>query len=162
MAALKFCCLPWRLGMGLGLILEHHNAFQWDLATWRAACHSAWRSVWLWPYTCFKVDKTNAYSCFISWQKASCYALVIFSANKTLLIVFYPIHKDGNCKCMVLRYCQFCALWKPDWTLLNGTKNGDNGVFPKWIRNSVISVNLCNLINHRSMSWALFEDHLCY
>ena len=43
-AALKFWRLPWCLGMGLGPILERHNAFQWDLATWCAA----WRSVWLW------------------------------------------------------------------------------------------------------------------
>ena len=32
-AALKFWRLGWRLGMGLGLILEHHNVFQWDLVT---------------------------------------------------------------------------------------------------------------------------------
>ena len=42
-AALKFWRLPWRLGMDLGPILERHNAFQWDLATWRAA----WCSVGL-------------------------------------------------------------------------------------------------------------------
>ena len=37
--------LPWRLVMDLGPILERHNAFQWDLAAWRAA----WRSVCLYP-----------------------------------------------------------------------------------------------------------------
>ena len=35
----------WHLGMGLGPVLEHHNVFQWDLATW---C-STWISVWLCP-----------------------------------------------------------------------------------------------------------------
>ena len=33
--ALKFWRLGCRLGMGLGPILERHNVFQWDLATWR-------------------------------------------------------------------------------------------------------------------------------
>ena len=31
-AALQFWRLGWRMGMGLGPILERHNAFQWDLA----------------------------------------------------------------------------------------------------------------------------------
>ena len=35
--------------MGLGPTLERHNAFQWDLAAWRAAWHSASRSVCLYP-----------------------------------------------------------------------------------------------------------------
>ena len=39
-AASKFWRLGWCLGMGLGPILEHHNAFKWDLAAW----HAAWRS----------------------------------------------------------------------------------------------------------------------
>ena len=37
------------LGMDLGPILERHNAFQWDRATWRTAWCSAWRSVCLYP-----------------------------------------------------------------------------------------------------------------
>ena len=45
----------WRLGMGLGPIFEHHNAFQWELITWRAAWRAAWRSVWLCPYTSFSI-----------------------------------------------------------------------------------------------------------
>ena len=36
------------------------------------------------------------------------------------------------------------------------SKINNNGVFPKWIRNSG------NLINHRSMNWAKFKDLLCY
>ena len=44
-AALKFWRLGWRLGMGLGLILKCHNAFQWDLAA--ATDADAWRSVCL-------------------------------------------------------------------------------------------------------------------
>ena len=35
----------------------------------------------------------------------------------------------------------------------------ENGVFPKWIRNSV---NLGNLINHLSMNWTQLKDPLCY
>ena len=50
-AALKFWCLGWALGMGLGLILEHHNAFQWDLAAAPDADAAAWRSVCLYPYS---------------------------------------------------------------------------------------------------------------
>ena len=39
------------------------------------------------------------------------------------------------------------------------SKINNNGVFPKWIRNSV---NSGNLINHRSMNCAKFKDLLCY
>ena len=33
----------WRVGMGLGPILERHNVFQWDLA---AAAADVWRAAW--------------------------------------------------------------------------------------------------------------------
>ena len=39
-----------------------------------------------------------------------------------------------------------------------------NGVFPKWNRNSVNSVNWGNRINHLSMNWGEFKDpvfHMC-
>ena len=45
-AALKFWRLGWRLGMGLGPILERHNVFQWDLAAAAAAWHAAWHAAW--------------------------------------------------------------------------------------------------------------------
>ena len=36
--------------MGLGSILECHDAFQWDLATVAAADTAAWRLMCLYPY----------------------------------------------------------------------------------------------------------------
>ena len=36
----------------------------------------------------------------------------------------------------------------------------NNGVFPKWNRNSLNSANSGNLINHWSMNWAQFKDHV--
>ena len=37
--------------MGLGPILEHHNAFQWDLVAAAATDAAALRSVCLYPYS---------------------------------------------------------------------------------------------------------------
>ena len=37
-----------------------------------------------------------------------------------------------------------------------------NGVFAKWIRNSVNSANSGNLINHWSINWGQFKDPLSY
>ena len=42
----------------------------------------------------------------------------------------------------------------------NPVEINDNGVFPKWIRNSVNSANVGNLTNHRSINWAQFKDPL--
>ena len=51
-----------------------------------------------------------------------------------------------------------------NWSIWFKLPIGPIGVFPKWIRNSLNSVNLGKLINHWNMNWTQFKDsvsHMC-